>query len=98
MRKLLVTPRVCLDLLDIWHFIASENIEAAIRVGGEFESTLRGLGEFQGKGHARPDVTDRRIRFWRLYAYMIAYRYDDESVTIIRVVHGRRNLRQLFKK
>jgi plasmid stabilization system protein ParE len=33
-----------------------------------------------------------------VYSYVIAYRYDDEKLTVVRVVHGARNFRKLFRK
>ena len=48
-------------------------------------------------GHTRRDVRDSRYRFWAVRPYVIAYASDDESLTITRVVHGRRNFRLLFK-
>lgn len=98
MRTLQIRPRARLDLLEIWHYIAEENLTAAIRVGEEFETAIMGLVEMPGKGHGRGDVRDSRVRFWGVYSYLIAYRYDDEVVTILRVVHGRRNMRRLFRR
>ncbi len=50
-----------------------------------------------GKGHTRADVRDVRYRFWSVYSYIIAYRFDEETVTIVRIVHGRRNVRKIFR-
>ena len=59
---------------------------------------IRDLPDMPGKGHARADVKDPRYRFWCVYSYLIAYRFDDKSLTVVRVVHGRRNLRRLFRR
>lgn len=64
----------------------------------KLDAAIRGLIEMPGKGHTRADVTDKSYRFWSVYSYVIAYRYDDESLTVVRVVHGRRNLRRLFRR
>jgi plasmid stabilization system protein ParE len=96
MRKLLIRPQARRDLLDVWHYIARDSIAAANRVGVALDQAIRGLAEMPGKGHARPDASDPRYRFWTVYSYVIAYRYDDKSVTIVRVVHGRRDFRKLF--
>jgi toxin ParE1/3/4 len=97
MRKLLIKPQARLDLLEIWHYIARESVPTAIRIGDELDAAIRGLAEMPGKGHTRTDVKDARVRFWSVYSYMIAYRYDENTITIVRVVHGRRDLRKLFR-
>jgi antitoxin ParD1/3/4/toxin ParE1/3/4 len=97
MRKLLIQPQARLDLLEIRDYLAEQSMTAANRVGKKIESAIRGLVQMPGKGHSRQDVDDPRYRFWSVYSYVIAYRYDDLALTIVRVVHGRRDFRSLFK-
>jgi toxin ParE1/3/4 len=96
MRKLFIQPQGRADLLEIWHHIAQDNIGAANRVGAELDAAIRNLCEMPGKGHIRQDVKVPSYRFWTVYSYVIAYRYDDDTLTVIRDVHGRRNFRRLF--
>ncbi|MGB7159687.1 MAG: type II toxin-antitoxin system RelE/ParE family toxin [Tepidisphaeraceae bacterium] len=96
MRKLRIQPRARLDLLEIWHHIAGDSVDAANRVGERLDAAIRGLVEMPGKGHTRPDVRDTGFRFWSVFSYVIAYRFDDATLTVVRVVHGRRNFRKLF--
>lgn len=98
MRKLLIQPQARVDLLEIWHHIAAESPAATTRVTQKIESAIRGLADMPGKGHTRSDVKDSRFRFWSVYSYVIAYRYDETALTVARVVHGRRNFRRLFKR
>ncbi len=98
MRKLLIQPQARLDLLQIWNYIATDSVSAAEKVAEKFETAIRGLVEMPGKGYRRADVKSKRYRFWSVYSYLIAYRFDNTSLTIVRVVHGRRNLRSLFDR
>ena len=98
MRKMLIRPQARVDLLEIWHYIANDSIAVANAVGDELETAIRRLAESPGIGHMRPDVREPRYRFWTVYSYLIAYRYDDETLTVVRVIHGRRNFRQLFRQ
>ena len=98
MRKLFIKPLARLDLLQIWLHIAQASVPTAIRIGDELDAAIQGLCEMPGKGHMRADVKDTRLRFWSVYSYVIAYRYDDHSLTVLRVVHGRRDMRRLFRK
>jgi len=98
MRKLLVQPQARLDLLEVWHHIAQDNLTAANQVGEKLDAAIRALVSMPGMGHARLDVKDARYRFWTVYSYVIAYRHDEETVTIVRVVHGSRDFRKLFRR
>jgi toxin ParE1/3/4 len=97
MRKLLIRPKARQDLLEIWHHIADDSVDAANRVGERLDSAIQGLREMPGKGHQRADVSGSKYRFWSVYSYVVAYRYDDAALTIVRVVHGKRDFRKLFK-
>ena len=96
MRKLIVQNQARLDLLEIWHWIAKDGVTAANRVGEKLDAAIRRLVEMPGKGHTRRDVKDRRYRFWSVYSYIIAYRYDHATLTVVRVIHGSRDFRGLF--
>ena len=97
MKELQILPRARLDIYEIWHHIAKDSVEAAIRVNAEIDSELENLRSFPGKGHTRAELKDKTLRVWRVYSYLIAYRYDDQHVKVIRVVHGARNLRTIFR-
>ena len=45
-----------------------------------------------GIGHERSDLMDPKARFWNVYSYMIVYEYDDDTVTILRVIHCQRDI------
>jgi plasmid stabilization system protein ParE len=98
MRKLLVQPQARVDLLEIWHYIAKDSVAAANRVSEDLEEAIRGLLRMPGKGHSRTDVKVAEYRFWTVHSYVIGYRYDDTTLTVMRVVHGRRNFRRLFRR
>ena len=51
-----------------------------------------------GIGHVRADVPNPDYRFRVVRPYLIAYQHDDESVTIVRIVHGARDFRRIFRK
>ena len=98
MRKLFITPQARLDLLEIWHYIANDSIDAANRVGEKLDVAICDLLPFPAKGHRRADVKESRYLFWNVYSYIIAHRYDNETLTIIRVLHGSRDFRKIFRK
>jgi len=54
------------------------------------------IGGIPHIGHARLDVAPEPIRFWAVYSYLIVYRPDTDSLEILRVIHGARDLRNLL--
>ena len=54
---------------------------------------VQGLVTFPGRGHRRPDLTSRRLRFILVREYLIAYAPDEKPLWVIAVMHGRRNPR-----
>jgi len=98
MRTAFIQPQARTDLLEIWHYIAPNSSSAANKVIAKIEQEIAGLAELPGKGHRRSDVRNSRLRFWRVYSYMIAYVFDEKTIRIMRVVHGSRSFRRLFKR
>jgi len=96
MRKVFIQPQARADLLDIWNYISERSPSAANTVAQKLEDEIGELALMPGKGHKRAEVRQPPYRFWRVYSYIIAYRYDDASFTVVRVLHGRRSFRGLF--
>jgi plasmid stabilization system protein ParE len=86
-------PEAFEDLDEIWEFIAKDNIDAADRVIEDIFETIRGLVPFPQRGHRRPDLTTRPLRFIRVYDYLIAYTPEESPLCVIAVLHGKRNPR-----
>jgi plasmid stabilization system protein ParE len=49
-------------------------------------------------GHIRADVHDKRYLFWALGKYVIVYRIEGKELVVVRVLHGARDFRKLFKR
>jgi plasmid stabilization system protein ParE len=86
-------PEARLDLDEIWEFIGADNVEAADRIITEILRAIDALVQFPQKGHRRPDLTSRPLRFILVREYLIAYAPDEDPLWIIAVIHGRRNPR-----
>ena len=96
MRRLVVQPQARLDLLEIWHYIATDSRQNADRVLASLEDALRDPQRMPGLGHQRADVRSPHYRFWTVHRFVIAYRFDEKTLTVVRVVHGSRDFRRLF--
>ena len=86
-------PEALADLDETWEFMAADNLDAADRVAAEILAAIRELVLFPNRGHKRPDLTSRPIRFILVYEYLIAYAPDEKPLWVIAVMHGRRSPR-----
>lgn len=84
------------DLIAIWEYIAEDNSAAADRVLDTLDARMQLLADHPLLGPARPDIA-RDLRYLVSENYLILYRVLDDVVDIVRVLHGARNLRALFK-
>jgi len=48
-------------------------------------------------GHARKDLTDAPVKFWRVFSYLVVYDPQSRPIDIVRVVHIGRDLKTLFR-
>lgn len=55
------------------------------------------LAERPGIGHTREDLTDRPVKFWSVYSYLLVYDPESRPLTIIAVLHGARDVAELLK-
>lgn len=89
------TPAAIRDVDEIWEWIAAENVAAADRwIRLIAEGTDR-LIEFPNSGAPRPKLAPgaRSVVVGR---YLVLYRVGPDSVDIVRVVHGARELSGLL--
>lgn len=86
-------PEAFADLIEIWEFLAQDNIDAADRVIADIFDAIRELVAFPQRGHRRPDLTDRPLRFILVWDYLIVYAPDESPLWVAAILHGRRNPR-----
>jgi plasmid stabilization system protein ParE len=95
-----LTPRAKADIFDIWSHIADDNEDAADRVERAIYDACAFVAEAPMRGHSRPDLTIRWLRFWTLTRYpnyTIVYRPETTPLEIVAVIHGKRNIRRILK-
>jgi toxin ParE1/3/4 len=83
------------DLDSIWLYIADDSVSAAEQQIQHIESAEQRLAQFPELGPARPDLHPD-LRSWIVGSYLILYRIDPDAVTVVRVLHGARDLPTLF--
>jgi toxin ParE1/3/4 len=87
------TDRADEDLIEIWTYLAVENISAADRVLDAIEARWDSLARHPYSGVARDDIAPG-IRHLVSGEYLTLYRFKSSAVEIVRVLHGRRKISQ----
>ena len=96
-----LTPLAKADIFEIWSYIAEDSENAANRVEQAIYDACALAAEAPMRGHSRPDLTTRSLRFWTLARYpnySVAYRPETAPLQIVAVLHGKRNVRRLLKQ
>jgi plasmid stabilization system protein ParE len=98
MSHYVLTPAAEGDILEIVNYIEGENPSAAVRVAEALREGMRLIAERPGIGHMRTDLADETVRFWPVFSYLIIYRPDTSPLQIVRVLHGKRDVRRLLEE
>lgn len=96
-----LTPLAKADVFDIWSYIAEDSEVSADRIEQAIYDACAFVAEAPMRGHSRPDLTARSLRFWTLTRYpnyAIVYRLDKAPLEIVAVMHGKRNIQRILKE
>jgi plasmid stabilization system protein ParE len=85
------------QFLDIIDDIAAESEDAAVRVRQALHDAASRLAEMPEIGHTREDLTQRPVKFWSVFSYLLVYDPESKPLTIIAVLHGARDVERLLK-
>ena len=81
------------DLRSIHDFIAHNSAFYAKKVVHDIRERTNVLEQIPRTGRKVPEINDDTIRELSLYSYRIIYQINDEQVSILAVVHKRRDLK-----
>jgi plasmid stabilization system protein ParE len=73
-------------------------IDAADRVRTSIQEALSLIADNPSSGHTRSDLTPKPLRFWSVRGYLIIYQIEADAVTVVRVLHGRRDVKAILRK
>jgi toxin ParE1/3/4 len=96
--RLSTAPQAEADLDAIWYYIATESAstETADRFLDSITSRFLLLSRHPYLGRSREAEFGPGIRTLQVSEYFIFYTVDEDSVSILRIVHGRRDLSFVF--
>jgi toxin ParE1/3/4 len=95
MSRILKTSRAELDLVEIGVYIARHNPAAAERLLDRFDEICRMLARQPLIGEIR-DELEPELRSFPVGNYVIYYRPMPDGVCVFRVLHGARDVTELF--
>ena len=93
MSKVRFTKSAQTDLLEAWLFIAEGNLNAADQVLESVEREADLLATQPLMGRARPELADGMRSWPTSTTYILFYLVDDNSVTVIRILHHARDIK-----
>ena len=99
--KFFLSSEALEDLDAIWAYIAEDNAEAADRVLEAAYRTCKILADNPELGRLRkiPGVASEQMRSFviaEFSSYVVFYRGLPDAIQIVRVLHGARNIENLF--
>jgi len=92
----------------IWAYAAEEDLEAAasyihrdspVYAASFVDRALeagRSLNEFAERGRIVPELRDSSIREIFVYSYRLVYRIEDDRISILALIHGRRDFQKAW--
>ncbi len=89
------TPQAGRDLEEIWFFLAQDDPVAADRWLDALEAKLSLIADNPLLGAARADIAPE-LRYHPIGHYLLLYRIVSGGIEVVRVVHGARDLLNLF--
>ena len=98
MSRYVLAPAAARDLAQIWRYVRKESSEeTADRVEALIRQKLSALALAPGIGHRRSDLTSHAVRFFPVYSYLIVYRETTESLQVVAILHGARDVAEVLR-
>jgi toxin ParE1/3/4 len=91
-----ISPRARSDLIEIWTYIADDSVSNADAFIDKVDRTMRLLGSNSRAGRRREELAPGILSF-PLGRYVIFYRAMRDTIEIVRVLHGARDIQTIFE-
>lgn len=86
------SPRALTDVEEIAHFIEKDSLFYAQAVVTKIVRATGKLADFPLVGRVVPEFSKPDFRELFVYSYRVIYRVENETVTVIAIIHGKRLL------
>lgn len=95
MAQLRISPRASEDLLEIWSYIADDSEANADGFIDKIYETMELLARQRGLGRHRDELAPG-IQSFAVSRYIVFYRVVTGAIEIVRVLHGARDIENIF--
>jgi toxin ParE1/3/4 len=100
-RRILIHEDASLDLQEHCNYLAQNNRDSAFQFFDAARQTFAALARMPGMGNLYESEEEIvNVRKWAVKEfkkYLIFYRYNDETLEILRIIHATRDLDPLLK-
>jgi len=99
--KVILDPEADQDIEDEFNYLADHNTEAAFRFLKALDTTFEALAEMPRMGSPRQFKNPQLVgvRMWPIQGFpnlLVFYLTTAESVQMLRLLHGARNIEKIF--
>jgi toxin ParE1/3/4 len=94
--QLRISPRASSDLIEIWSYIADDSVANADAFIDKMYETIELLASQPGSGRRREELAPG-IQSFPIGRYIIFYRVVAGAIEIVRVLHGARDIENIFE-
>jgi toxin ParE1/3/4 len=96
--RALVSTDAKSDLAEIRDYLRKHHPGAEVRVLRRIQERFKKLAETPGVEHLREELSRRPLLFWSEWSYLIIYEATDRGITVVRVLHGARDVDELLNE
>ena len=95
MARATFSPAAAADVAEIAAYIAADNKKAAAALVARLRKLVTALARSPGIGRSRPELQPE-LRSHPLGSYIVFYRSVRGGIEVVRVLHGMRDIDQVF--
>lgn len=86
------------DLNSIREYIARDSLFYSRSVVRKVLATAKQIPYAAGIGRIVPEIGDENIRERFVYSYRLVYQVEDEQITVVAIIHGKRLLENISER
>jgi antitoxin ParD1/3/4/toxin ParE1/3/4 len=98
MSRFRLSPEAARDIEALLEYIARDSVHAARHVRQALLAACRRLANYPGMGHRRDDLTDKPVRFFPIYSFLIIYDPASTPLEIVRVLRGAQDITAILER
>jgi toxin ParE1/3/4 len=95
--RIIVSAAADNDLMSICSYLHQQSPQAAESIAGAVDRCFQNMSSFPFSGSSRPEL-GQDVRSVLVLPYVIFYAVRSDQITVLRVLHGSRNIEAEFRR